>query len=96
MSHTPFETMAGTLRSLLAEADALLNDGADAAGERLDAARHGARESLQRACEHLRAAERELGSRARQVDSAVRAHPWETAAVAGIAGFLIGLLVRRR
>ena len=96
MNETPFEDFGAALRRLLADAESLLRESADGAGEHLDAARQGASESLHRTCEHLRAAERELGTRARRVDSTVHKHPWETAAVAGVAGFLLGLLVRRR
>jgi len=92
MNDTALSGLGGELRRLLAEAEGLLGNASDAAGDKFDVAR----DSLQRACGHLRAAERELASRARRVDAAVHAHPWETAAVAGIAGFLLGMLVRRK
>ena len=96
MNDTPFEDFGRALRGLLAEAESLLREGAGNAGEQLDGARASARESLRRTCNHLRAAERELGARARRVDATVREHPWETAAVVGVAAFALGLLVRRR
>jgi ElaB/YqjD/DUF883 family membrane-anchored ribosome-binding protein len=96
MSTTAYEEFGAALRRLLADAESLLLEGADATGEHLDAARQDARESLHRTCEHLRAAERELGTRARRIDSTVHKHPWETAALAGVAGFVLGMLARRR
>jgi ElaB/YqjD/DUF883 family membrane-anchored ribosome-binding protein len=55
-----------------------------------------ARETLHRVCEHLRNARSELIGGARKVDDAVHAHPWPALAASAIAGFLAGLLVRRR
>jgi len=96
MSDKPFEEFGNALRGLLVEAESLLRETADTAGEKLDDARAGARDSLRRTCQHLRAAEREFGAGARRVDATVREHPWETAAVVGVAAFLLGMLVRRR
>jgi ElaB/YqjD/DUF883 family membrane-anchored ribosome-binding protein len=95
MKESSDENFGSALRSLLADAEALLRESADATGEQLGDARRNARDSLRRTCEHLRAAERELGNRARRVDAAVHRHPWETVAVVGVAAFLLGLMVRR-
>ena len=96
MSHAHYDELRSELQKLLASAEGLLKEGAEAAGDGLDGARTQARESLERACEHLRAAGGELGTRAHRVDRTVRSHPWESIAAVGIAAFLLGFLVRRR
>lgn len=90
------ENLGQELRRLLESAEELLREGGDGAVDKLDEAGTHLRESLRRAHEHLRAAEQELGAGARRVDHVVRSHPWESVAAVGIAGFLLGMLVRRR
>jgi ElaB/YqjD/DUF883 family membrane-anchored ribosome-binding protein len=94
--NTGIESFGQELRRLLENAEELLREGGDGAGEKLDAAGTQLREALHRAREHLRAAEQELGAGARRLDHTVRSHPWESLATVGIAAFLLGLLVRHR
>lgn len=96
MNTSPFGNLGDELDKLVGAAESLLREEAESAGDHVDAVRARAREALHRACGHLRAAQEELGSRARRVDQAVRAHPWESLATVGIAAFLLGMLVRRR
>jgi ElaB/YqjD/DUF883 family membrane-anchored ribosome-binding protein len=86
------DSLAADLRSLLSDAEALLREARDGAGDKLSAAR----ESLGKACEHLRHAESELGKHARAVDRIVRDNPWKAILATGVVAFLLGLLVRRR
>ena len=90
------EELADNLHELLENAEALLKKSADGAGEGLDHAGEEARATLQRVCGHLRNARDEVGSRARKLDGAVRAHPWQALAVTAIVAFIAGLAVRRR
>jgi ElaB/YqjD/DUF883 family membrane-anchored ribosome-binding protein len=88
--------LSDNLGRLLEDAEALLKKSADGAGDELDQAGINARATLQRMCGHLRNARDEVGNRARQVDGAVRAHPWPALAVTAIVAFIAGLAVRRR
>jgi ElaB/YqjD/DUF883 family membrane-anchored ribosome-binding protein len=86
------DSLAADLGSLLSDAEALLREAGNGAGEKLTAAR----ESLGKACEHLRHAQSELGKHARAVDRMVRDNPWKAILATGVVAFLLGLLVRRR
>jgi ElaB/YqjD/DUF883 family membrane-anchored ribosome-binding protein len=90
------EGLGKEVHRLLAEAEDLLRDSTEAGAAKLDAASASARDSLRRVCTHLREAEHELAAGARRVDRTVREHPWETAAVIGVAAFLLGYLAHRR
>jgi ElaB/YqjD/DUF883 family membrane-anchored ribosome-binding protein len=92
MTDSAMNELAADLKSLLSDAEALLRDARNGAGEKLTAAR----ESLGKACEHLRHAESEIGKHARAVDRAVRDHPWKAILATGLVAFCLGLLVRRR
>jgi ElaB/YqjD/DUF883 family membrane-anchored ribosome-binding protein len=87
--------LANELRRLLAELEEALGQGLQSAEEHLDGPAAKLRAALHRAREHLRTAEKELAARGHQVNETVRAHPWESIAVAGIAGFVLGRLGRR-
>jgi ElaB/YqjD/DUF883 family membrane-anchored ribosome-binding protein len=96
MSSTHFEGLTDNLRKVLAEAEMLLKSVAAGAGDGLDDAGAHAQESLRRAYEHLRAAEREIADRAHSLNRTVHAHPWQAIAATGVVAFLLGLWVRRR
>lgn len=96
MKNNTFEDLAGNLRGIRADAEALLKAAAEATGDKLDAAGESAIDSLQRVCEHLRSAEDEVSKKARALDRMVRANPWQAIAATGVIAFLLGLLVRRR
>jgi ElaB/YqjD/DUF883 family membrane-anchored ribosome-binding protein len=89
MSHPKIDDLASALHELLRDAESLLGD---RASEGIDSAR----ESLEKARDHLRAAQEEVAKHARTVDRAVHDHPWKAMLATGIAGFLLGMLVRRR
>ncbi|MEO8018846.1 MAG: hypothetical protein ABI769_13605 [Pseudomonadota bacterium] len=86
MDTSKLQDLTGALRQLIADAEALL----------LDEAGEHARAGLHRACDHLRAAEREVSAKAHEFDRLVRANPWRAIAATGLIGFLLGLLARRR
>jgi ElaB/YqjD/DUF883 family membrane-anchored ribosome-binding protein len=95
MNDDALTRLADELRRVLAELDESLRQGLEAGGETPEGAACGWRTTLQRARERLRAVEQQLADRAGRVNEAVRAHPWESIAVAGVAGFLLGKLGRR-
>jgi ElaB/YqjD/DUF883 family membrane-anchored ribosome-binding protein len=96
MKASSLDDLAGALRGMRAEAEALLEKAGAVAGDKLDAAGESALDSLQRVCDHLRAAEDELSKKAHALDRVVRANPWQAIAATGFIAFLLGLLVRRR
>jgi len=96
MKTSTFEELAGNLRGIRANAEALLKTAAEASGDKLDAAGESAIDSLQRVCEHLRSAEDEVSKKAHALDRLVRANPWQAIAATGVIAFLLGMLVRRR
>ena len=96
MKPSSFEELAGNLRGIRANAEALLKTAADATGEKLDEASESALDSLQRVCDHLRAAEDEVSKKAHALDRLVRSNPWQVIAATGVIAFLLGMLVRRR
>jgi ElaB/YqjD/DUF883 family membrane-anchored ribosome-binding protein len=96
MTNSTFEELAGNLRGIRADAEALLKTAAESAGDRIDAAGESALDSLQRVCEHLRSAEDEVSKKAHALDRLVRANAWQAIAATGVIAFLLGMLVRRR
>lgn len=89
------EQISSGLNELLAEAEALLESlagPAHAAGESADRTH----ETVQRVCAQLRGARDTIVNGAGKVDGAVHAHPWRALAASALAGFIAGLLVRRR
>lgn len=85
MKSSSVEELAANLHTLLADAEALLTESTDGAGE-----------TLRRTCEHLRTAREELANKARKVDQVVHAHPWWTLTATAVVAFVAGLSVRRR
>jgi ElaB/YqjD/DUF883 family membrane-anchored ribosome-binding protein len=96
MKTSTFEELAGNLRGIRADAEALLKTAAEVGGDKLDDAREAAVDSLQRVCEHLRSAEDEVTKKAHALDRLVRTNPWQVIAATGVVAFLLGMLVRRR
>ncbi len=99
-SEASLQDLMDDLRAVVGDAEALLSATADAAGERVAAARRQATESLEQARRRLGELEEEYGGRAAEaaeaVDGYVRGNPWASVGVALAAGLLVGLLVGRR
>ena len=96
MKASTIEELTDNLHKILTEAETLLQGSADSAGNTFDEAAATARDSLRRTCTHLRNARDEITNRARTVDHAVHAHPWQALAGTAIVAFIAGLAVRRR
>jgi ElaB/YqjD/DUF883 family membrane-anchored ribosome-binding protein len=98
MSEATTRKLIDELRTVLADAEALVAATADNVGERAQTVREKAAETVERAQTELDELESELAARAKVlIDDAgdfVRDHPWESlglaAAVGGVVGFLLG------
>ncbi len=92
--------MAGDLKTMLADSEALLKATASVSGEGLAAARAQVEGSLQRARASLADASQPVLARTRRAAAyagdTVRDHPWTALGLALAAGALIGLLAARR
>lgn len=77
------------LRTVIADAEALLRATADQTGPRVEEVRARAEESLRMAREHLKGAGAEL-------DSQVRANPWAAVGIAAAIGLIAGVLLTRK
>lgn len=88
------------LRTVVQDAEALMSATAGEAGAGVREARQRAAESLEQARIRLEGLEDEVKARAREAardaDTYVHQHPWQSVGVAAAVGFLIGLLVSRR
>ena len=85
--------LAEELRSLVADAEALLKANLNVDGAALhERAQSGVRELRSR----LSDLEEQLGEKAHEVDDYVHENPWQTVAVVGGVALLIGLLMGRR
>lgn len=93
---SPIEELSDDLRKLLKAAEDLLQDTSGAAGQQLDQAGEEARATVNRVCGHLRSARDEVSGRARKLDSAIHAHPWQALVGTAIVAFIAGLAMRRR
>lgn len=96
MQHATLNKLGHDLRTLLADADALLQATASAPGEKINAARARAEQSLHNIRDHISAAEHEVLGRARSADHYVHENPWRAIAMTGGVALLIGLLLGKR
>lgn len=89
-----------TLQSVVRDAEALLQATASQTGERIDAIRGRAEETLHQARKRLGDIEEEAIQGVREATEAthdyVRKNPWQSLGIAAGVGLLIGLLLRRR
>ena len=85
--------LAEQLRSLVSDAEALLRATAGADGAELQ---QRAEATLRDLRTRLAAIEEQLSARARDIDTYVRANPWQAVAVVGGAALLLGLIMGRR
>jgi ElaB/YqjD/DUF883 family membrane-anchored ribosome-binding protein len=99
-STTPTDKLLQDLKTVVEDAEALLQATAAQTGERIDTVRSRARESLQRAKTRLAEAEGEARAQAREVaastDAYVRENPWQAVGIAAGFALLLGLLISRR
>jgi ElaB/YqjD/DUF883 family membrane-anchored ribosome-binding protein len=88
------------LQLVVRDAEALLQATAAQGGEKIEAVRARASESLQSAKRRLAVAEKQLREEARQAaaaaDDYVHANPWQAVGAAAGIGLLLGLLIGRR
>jgi ElaB/YqjD/DUF883 family membrane-anchored ribosome-binding protein len=100
MSEAQTRQLIDELRTVLADAEALVAATAGTVGERAQSARERAAESVDRAQTRIDELESELAARAKAlVDDAgdfVREHPWQSLGVAATVGVLVGFLLSRR
>lgn len=94
------EQFVEQLKKSLDEAERMLQQAAEATGEKAEELRETALRSLRRTREHLYTTQDELmaqGRRAvRATDDYVHDNPWRAIGVAGLVGVLIGALICRR
>src|SRR5512141_2269442 len=92
--------LAKDLRTLLDDADALLQHSVQGAGQEYVRARHRLEQSVLSAKGSLASAQEAVVSSAREAAEStgqlVRRHPWESIGVAAAVGVAVGLLIGRR
>jgi ElaB/YqjD/DUF883 family membrane-anchored ribosome-binding protein len=95
-SHKLFQDLQAVVR----DAEALLNATAGQAGDKVQAVRSRAEETLKQARSSLESAENIAVRRAKEVadqaENYVRENPWQAVGVAAGIGLLLGLLLSRR
>jgi ElaB/YqjD/DUF883 family membrane-anchored ribosome-binding protein len=88
------------LKTVVQDAEALLQATAAQTGEKIDGARARARESLKQARQRLAATEEQMIGEAKRAaasaDEYVHQKPWQAVGVAAGVGLLLGLLIGRR
>lgn len=94
------EDFVQQIKSSLDEAERMLQQAAEATGEKAEELRETALRTLRRTREHLYETQDELLARGRRVvratDDYVHDNPWRAVGVAGLVGVLIGALICRR
>jgi len=97
---TARQKLAKDFRALTADTEELLRATANQTGERITAARARVEERLREAKEAAAEMGESVLERTRAAadtaDRTVRAHPWESVAIAAGVGFLLGMLTARR
>lgn len=94
------EEFVEQIKHSLDEAERMLQQAAEATGEKAEELRDSALRSLRRTREHLYSTQDELiaqGRRAmRATDDYVHDNPWRAIGMAGLVGVLVGALICRR
>lgn len=94
------DRLAADFRTVVSDAEALLQATAHETGDRAVAARTRILDSLAAAKDRLVAVEQAIAARARAAakatDEYVHEHPWQAVGIAAGVGFLVGMLVSRR
>ncbi len=95
-THESTDAVIENLRSLIAEAEKILNEGAaEPASEALADLKARLEDARHRAEELYQDARKKVVAGARQADETIRAHPYESLAIALGVGVLLGALLRR-
>jgi ElaB/YqjD/DUF883 family membrane-anchored ribosome-binding protein len=99
MEQVTTDKLLEDLKTVVADAEELLRATAGQTGEKIDAARARAQESLRSAKARLAEAGAEIGrevrAAAKSADTYVHENPWTAIAIAAGVGFLAGVLARR-
>lgn len=94
------EDFVQQVKNSLDEAERMLQQAAEATGEKAEELRETAMRSLRRTREHLYTTQDELMARGRRAmrvtDDYVHDNPWRAVGMAGLIGVLIGALICRR
>jgi ElaB/YqjD/DUF883 family membrane-anchored ribosome-binding protein len=94
------DQLLADLKTVMDDAEALLRATSTQTGEKIQAVRARAEESLRQAKARLSSIEDEALRRAREVadatDEYVRENPWQSVGIAAGVGLLLGLLLARR
>ena len=97
MAQASADKLMADLRTVVSDAEALLKATAGHAGDKVEAVRSRAEESVRQARERLESLEDDLGQRARDAaedaDRYVRDNPWAAIGIAAGVAFVVGLLV---
>ena len=95
-THEITDTVIENLRTLIAEAEKILHEGAgEPAGEALAELRSRLEDARHRAEALYQDARKKVVAGAKQADETIRTHPYESLAIALGVGVLLGALIRR-
>jgi ElaB/YqjD/DUF883 family membrane-anchored ribosome-binding protein len=88
------------MKAVIADAEELLKATAGATGERINAVRARAEESLRNARQKLANLDdlvvNQTKEAAKQADTYVHEHPWGAVGIAAVAGLLVGVMIARK
>lgn len=95
-THETTDAVIENLRTLIADAEKILKEGAaEPAGEALADIRSRLEDARHRAEDLYKDARKKIVSGAKHADETIRAHPYESLAIALGVGVLLGALIRR-
>src|SRR3954468_4495675 len=99
-AETSTDQLVSDLKSVVNDAEALLNATSTQTGDKIQAVRARAEESLRQAKARLTEVEQEAMRRAKEIadatDEYVRDNPWQSVGIAAGIGLLLGVLLGRR
>ncbi|MFO0690033.1 MAG: DUF883 family protein [Myxococcota bacterium] len=100
MHEASTQKLMNDLRTVIADAEALMAATADTAGAEVREARARAGESLDQARARLESLEAELKAHAKaalgDADAYVHSNPWQSIGIAAAVGLVVGVLIGRR
>jgi ElaB/YqjD/DUF883 family membrane-anchored ribosome-binding protein len=94
-TQTPQELLKN-LRALVTEAEKILADSPEHSETRLEALRERYEAAQERLADYYATAKKKIVAGAKHTDEAIRAHPYQSLAIAAGVGMLAGLLLGRR